>query len=621
MNSGGPSVLRAAGWWRAAAAVAATYVYFLIFAEFALIELALARGVAAAQLRLVMGTLGAAGVVGAGLGAWLHDPARPGARLPIAFLACAAGAGAALLADSLVAWMAVAGVVGLALGAQTVLLVAALRAAAGPGVLGLCVGLGTGAAYAVCNLPVVFAASSSAQAGLGIAAALVGAGLSAGMVGGRERGVAPVPAVGRGDAARWVVALFALVWMDSAVFYIIQHTSELRTATWAGEGKLWANAAVHLGAALLAGIALDRGWRRLPALAGMGLLVAASLMLGAGRRGAFEPQWLYTAGVSLYSVVLVHFPAASARAGLGALVFGFAGWVGSALGIGMAQDLHQVPAWFAVAAAAVLGGALLGRRRQRPAAVAGTLLVLVAAPNAMRGSDDEVVRGREVYIREGCIHCHSQYVRPRVAAEVTAWGPGARLESLLAEAPPLPGNRRQGPDLANVGNRRSLEWNRLHLMAPREISPGSRMPSYAHLFRGHDSDGEALVRYLASLGAESLPERLAVVQAWRPAPAVAVNPVRAARLAAQLCAPCHGPLGRGDGPVAARLSIKPPDWPANGWRWVRADSPDLEADLARIIKFGLPGSPMAGHEYLPDADAVGLARQVRMWQKPGTATP
>jgi cytochrome c oxidase cbb3-type subunit 2 len=42
---------------------------------------------------------------------------------------------------------------------------------------------------------------------------------------------------------------------------------------------------------------------------------------------------------------------------------------------------------------------------------------------------------------------------------------------------------------------------------------------------------------------------------------------------------------------------------------------DAELELARLIKFGLPGSPMAGHEALSDSDALGLARVVRTWQK------
>lgn len=110
-----------------------------------------------------------------------------------------------------------------------------------------------------------------------------------------------------------------------------------------------------------------------------------------------------------------------------------------------------------------------------------------------------VSRGRVVYIAEGCIHCHSQYVRPGTRDE--EWfGPAHPLAEIGRQRPPLLGNRRQGPDLQNVGSRRPAEWLRLQLQTPRVVMPGSRMPAYGHLFRaGAPSDGEALVAYLLSL--------------------------------------------------------------------------------------------------------------------------
>ncbi len=47
----------------------------------------------------------------------------------------------------------------------------------------------------------------------------------------------------------------------------------------------------------------------------------------------------------------------------------------------------------------------------------------------------------------------------------------------------------------------------------------------------------------------------------------------------------------------------------------------VETVLSRIIKFGLPGLPMAGHEYLPDAEIVGLARHVETLNKAGGSHP
>lgn len=595
-------------WVGAVGAVAATYVYFLLFAQFALVALARADA-GGTNLRLLMGAMAAGGIAGS-LAAWrVYRPERARRDLAILFAACSALAALAPAAGGS-SWLGIFGGVGLCLGGLAVTLAATLRAATGDCRLGLALGLGTGVAYACCNLPPVFAAAPAAQARLAAAAALLGLGVAPFLA---ARPPAAPPAEGPGQVGRWVLALLALVWLDSAVFLIIQQVPELRAGLWSGRATLVANAGVHLVAALGSGLLLDAGWRRAPLVGGFALLAGASLLLVAPAAAPLPPQWLYVAGVSLYSVALVHVPAASGRPGVAAAVYAVAGWLGSALGIGMAQDLARVPAAFVVVAGLVLAVALRPFSRRLAAGLALGVVALLA-PDAVRAEEDLIGRGRAVYIREGCIHCHSQYVRPQVAADVERWGPATDLAQLLAQRPPLPGNRRQGPDLAHVGNRRSPEWNRLHLQQPRLVSPGSRMPSYAHLFAGTGADGEALVAYLASLGAETLPARLEQIDAWRPAPEVQVDPARARALFQRLCANCHGPDGRGDGPLAARLSVRPPDWPRDGPRRPGA-GPEGALLRARLVKFGLPGSPMAGHEYLSDADIVGLAEHIRSCQK------
>src|ERR1019366_1740992 len=104
-------------------------------------------------------------------------------------------------------------------------------------------------------------------------------------------------------------------------------------------------------------------------------------------------------------------------------------------------------------------------------------------------------RGRRIYISEGCISCHSPYVRPNTP-DVMLWGPLETLDELRREKPPLIGNRRQGPDLARVGNRRSPLWLKAHFYNPPELSHASIMPSYVYLFQ--DRRGDDLVAYLAS---------------------------------------------------------------------------------------------------------------------------
>lgn len=600
--------------WAAAGVIAASYGYFLIFAEFAFLELVRGGSDGAEGLRPAMAAMGIAGVAGSLLAAWRFRAAAVACLLGWGSLACAAAGGLALAHAGVVA----AAGIGLSLGWMTVTLAAGLRAVVGMRRLGRVIGLGTGLAYAVVNVPAVFSAPAQLQTVVAVALMVVAA------VATRWLAAGPAEQSGGADfqampAAGWVVIFMALVWMDSAAFYIIQHTPSLRDGTWGDEWNLWANAGVHFSVAVGAGVMLDRGWLGRIVLAAWVMLAVACLLLGENLRFFAAADVLYAAGVSLYSVAVVYFPARSGRAWLTGVLFAVAGWIGSALGIGMAQDLNTVPEWFVGAAGVVVVGLLLKRQRARHGLrqpLLGLLVVAGAGVLAMTGTparateEDaaQVVRGREVFIAEGCIHCHSQFVRPGTV-DVTRWGPEKTLESVLAERPPLPGNRRQGPDLAQAGNRRTPEWNRLHLIAPRAVSPGSRMPSYGHLFRDGDGRGGDLVAYLASLGAETAGVRIAQTQAWRPAETAVADPAKGARLFALLCATCHGAAGKGDGMLAEKLSVRPPDWTRDPWR--RVDAAAEAESLARIIAFGLPGSPMAGHEYLRDDEVVSLARHVR----------
>lgn len=602
-------------WAATVATVAAVYGYFLIFAQFAFLELLDAR-LGDAALRPAMAAMGAAGVAGSLLAIRTWRLEAYAALLRAGLLACAAAAAAAWVSPSAVT----AGAVGLSLGWLTVTLASGLRAAAGLQRLGRAAGLGTGIAYALCNLPPVFQASPGAQTAVAVALTLLATAATGWLrPAGAETSTGPDY---RGwNAAGWTLVFLALVWLDSAAFYIIQHTPALKAETWGGDFSLWVNALIHFFAALAAGALMDRGWLGRIAFAAWAALAAACVLLSLAGRSPVDAEIFYTAGVSFYSAALVYYPARGGRPWLAGVLFATAGWLGSALGIGMAQDLHAIPVWFVAATGAAAAAVLLLRQRSRGGlrqpllalAGLGGVAALLAPPDARADEAAQVARGREVFIAEGCIHCHSQYVRPGTA-DAERWGPERPLAELISGAPPLPGNRRQGPDLALVGNRRSPEWNRLHLISPREVSPGSRMPSYAHLFK--DDRGDALVAYLASLGAETAEARAAQTAAWTPSSAAIADGASGARLFARLCAGCHGPEGRGDGPLASRLGVRPSDWKAGEWRRAR---PGDAAGLARIVKFGLPGSPMAGHEYLRDDEVVSLAGRVSELHGSGTA--
>jgi cytochrome c oxidase cbb3-type subunit 2 len=90
-------------------------------------------------------------------------------------------------------------------------------------------------------------------------------------------------------------------------------------------------------------------------------------------------------------------------------------------------------------------------------------------------------RGRDVYLREGCWYCHSQFVRP-VTGETRRWGPVTESGEFAYDIPHLFGTRRIGPDLMRVGLKYSNEWHFAHFWDPRMLSPNSVMAPYRGLF-------------------------------------------------------------------------------------------------------------------------------------------
>ena len=90
------------------------------------------------------------------------------------------------------------------------------------------------------------------------------------------------------------------------------------------------------------------------------------------------------------------------------------------------------------------------------------------------------LEGRDIYIREGCVGCHSQMIRP-FRAETERYGHYSVAGESVYDHPFLWGSKRTGPDLARVGGRYSDDWHRAHLYNPRNVVPESKMPSYPWL--------------------------------------------------------------------------------------------------------------------------------------------
>ena len=87
------------------------------------------------------------------------------------------------------------------------------------------------------------------------------------------------------------------------------------------------------------------------------------------------------------------------------------------------------------------------------------------------------LEGRDLYIREGCLACHSQTVRP-FRSETERYGEYSKAGEFVYDHPFLWGSKRIGPDLAREGGKYPNAWHYNHLMDPRLMSPGSIMPNY-----------------------------------------------------------------------------------------------------------------------------------------------
>ncbi|MEO7264598.1 MAG: cbb3-type cytochrome c oxidase subunit II [Ferruginibacter sp.] len=111
--------------------------------------------------------------------------------------------------------------------------------------------------------------------------------------------------------------------------------------------------------------------------------------------------------------------------------------------------------------------------------------------------------GKNVYIANGCVGCHTQQVRnvdmdktwgsrPSIAADYA----GNKRISTWINTATLMGTERTGPDLTNIGTRQSsIDWQLLHLYQPRAVVHQSIMPSYSFLFeiKKHPAKNDVVV--------------------------------------------------------------------------------------------------------------------------------
>jgi len=111
------------------------------------------------------------------------------------------------------------------------------------------------------------------------------------------------------------------------------------------------------------------------------------------------------------------------------------------------------------------------------------------------------LEGRDLYIREGCVGCHTQMVRP-FRSEVERYGEYSKAGEFVYDRPFLWGSKRTGPDLHRLGGKYNNNWHFNHMLDPRETSPGSIMPSYPWLIKNELNTDRLLqkMRTLSKLG-------------------------------------------------------------------------------------------------------------------------
>lgn len=124
------------------------------------------------------------------------------------------------------------------------------------------------------------------------------------------------------------------------------------------------------------------------------------------------------------------------------------------------------------------------------------------------------LEGRDLYIREGCVSCHSQMIRP-FRSEVERYGEYSKSGEFVYDHPFLWGSKRTGPDLHRIGGKYSDNWHFNHMYDPESTSPGSIMPSYRWMITSKldKSLTERKMRALRKVGVPYTDEQIENAQA------------------------------------------------------------------------------------------------------------
>jgi mono/diheme cytochrome c family protein len=165
--------------------------------------------------------------------------------------------------------------------------------------------------------------------------------------------------------------------------------------------------------------------------------------------------------------------------------------------------------------------------------------------------------GRQVYLSNGCMYCHSQFTRP----EDVVPGKPAEAGAYNYDRPHQLGTLRTGPDLSNIGLKRGDQWEIAHLKKPRDFTPNSIMPEFGYL---SERQLTALIAYLNRLGNQQTASTDLMIPATyadmkQPNAVTIENWNKGREIYARRCLTCHGCAGKGDGPYAMLNNARPAD--------------------------------------------------------------
>lgn len=241
--------------------------------------------------------------------------------------------------------------------------------------------------------------------------------------------------------------------------------------------------------------------------------------------------------------------------------------------------------------------------------------------------------GRRIYLANGCIYCHSGFVRPQdVAAGLYYLYPRiAEPGDYVApdQSPNTFGTERTGPDLSNSGGFHPDDWHIAHYKNPRSVTPISVMPSFEFLtteqvsnliaFTQARTGKTAAIRTLHQLnmkqlivaeqnltttlqtdntfgypGADNLTNLMMMERGYwmeeNPLPVTQENLIRGREVFIEHCIGCHGVKGDGNGVAANFLNPSPPGFNDAGDQTNGSDT-SPGAYYWRILR-GMPGTAM-----------------------------